>query len=180
MAPRNSKSGHEMRQKAGQANSRSRRAFTLIEVMIVLAIILALATLVVVNLRGTREDAKKDTAKINLQTLAKALERFNDKINRYPTDDEGLKALWDKSSITDENELKNWTRFVDQPENSEKDPWGTPWGYKAKDETSEENIFDLWSYGPDKQDGTDDDIHLRPRETDGSGTSGGTGNPTNR
>ena len=123
-----------------------------------------------------------DTAKINLQGLAKALERFNDKLSRYPTDDEGLKVLWDKSSITDEEELKKWSRFMDQTESSEKDPWGTAWSYKAKDETSEENTFDLWSYGPDKQDGTDDDIHLRPRNTDGSsgGSGGGTGNPKSR
>ncbi len=159
--------------------TRSRRGFTLIEVMLVLAIIIGLATLVVVNLRGTKEEAKVKTAQINLQTLAKALDRFNDKIQRFPTDDEGLKALWDKSVFTDETEAKNWMRFIDQPENAEKDPWGTPWSYKAKDERrSDENIFDVWSIGPDKQDGTDDDIHYWMPPADGTG--GGTGNPTKR
>ncbi len=82
--------------------------------------------------------------------------------------------LWDKSKFTseDETEAAKWERLVERAEDSEKDPWGTPWGYRQKDEASDEDIFDLYSYGPDRQDGTDDDIHNRAKAADAGGASG--------
>ena len=148
-----------------------RRGFTIVEVMIVLAIILVLATLVAVNVRGSRKDAQIQAAKVSMRSLDKALERFNDKFGRYPSDEEGITVLWDKTKLQtqDETESAKWERLVERAEDAEKDPWGTPWGYRQKDENSDEDIFDLWSYGPDRQDGTDDDIHNRSKPTDGSG-----------
>lgn len=145
-----------------------RRGFTIVEVMIVLAIILFLATLVAVNVTGNKKEAQIDSAKISMRALDKAIEAFNRKFGRYPTDEEGLSVLWDKSKLTvdDEAMAAKWERFVDRAEDAEKDPWGTAWGYAQKDESSDENIFDLWSYGPDKQDGTDDDIHNRAKPTE--------------
>jgi general secretion pathway protein G len=164
---------HQLKGTAGRrASGAARRAFTIVEVMIVLAIILILATLVAVNLRGSSKDAKLGAAKIGMRALDKALERFNDKFGRYPTDEEGLAVLWDKSKLQVENEsdAAKWERLVDRAEDAEKDPWGTPWGYRQKDESGDgsEDIFDLYSFGPDRQDGTEDDIHNRAK----SGESG--------
>jgi general secretion pathway protein G len=156
--------------------STARRGFTIVEVMIVLAIILVLATLVAVNLRGSSKDAKLGAAKVSMRALDKALERFNDKFGRYPTDDEGLSVLWDKSKlqVEDEATAAKWERLVDRAEDSEKDPWGTPWGYKQQAD-GEPDIFDLYSFGPDRQDGTEDDIKNRApstgTDTGGSGSS---------
>jgi general secretion pathway protein G len=163
--------------------SAARRGFTIVEVMIVLAIILILATLVAVNLKGSSKDAKLGAAKIGMRALDKALERFQDKFGRYPTDEEGLSVLWDKSKLQVENEADSakWERLVDRAEDSEKDPWGTPWGYRQKDESGDgsEDIFDLYSFGPDRQDGTEDDIHNRAKMTDGNApSSGGSTAPT--
>lgn len=163
------------RRSAFVSAARAQRAFTIVEVMIVLAIILILATLVAVNLKGSSKDAKLGAAKIGMRALDKALERFNDKFGRYPTDEEGLSVLWDKSKLQVENESDSakWERLVDRAEDSEKDPWGTPWGYRQKDESGDgsEDIFDLYSFGPDRQDGTEDDIHNRAKMTEGGSPS---------
>jgi general secretion pathway protein G len=155
----------------------SRRGFTIIEVLIVIGLILGLATIVFINLRGSKKEGQVNTAKIKMNMLERALDRFHDKFERYPTDAEGLKVLWDKSVLesTDEAEAAKWEAFIDKPENAEKDPWNTAWGYMQKDESLEEDLFLLWSWGPDKADGTDDDIPLRAkRDADAGGSMGDT------
>lgn len=142
------------------------RGFTLLEVMIVIVIILAIAGLVTVNLMGSRDEATKGTVNIQLKSLKDALKQFNLAFNRYPTEEEGLAVLWDKSSITDEEQTK-WRAFVDEP--IPNDPWGSPWGYRAESESG--RAFDLWSNGPDKQEGTEDDISVW--KTSGDEVEGG-------
>ena len=161
----------------------ARRGFTIVEVMIVLAIILVLATLVAVNVRGSRKEAQIGAATASMRSLDKALQRFNDKFGRYPTDEEGITVLWDKTKLQtqDEAEGQKWERLVERAEDAEKDPWGSPWGYRQKDEGADEDIFDLWSYGPDRQDGTDDDIHNRKKlSTDGGAAPSSGGSGTNK
>jgi hypothetical protein len=58
------------------------------------------------------------------------------------------------------------------------DRWGQAWGYRQVSENGDEKMYDLWSNGPDKQEGTEDDIVSWTTEDesgDGSGGSGGTG-----
>ena len=157
------------------ARPRTPRAFTIVEVMIVLAIILILATLVAVNLKGSSKDAKLGAARIGMRALEKSLKRFEDKFGRYPTDEEGLAVLWDKAKLQVENEsdTAKWERFVDRADDAEKDPWGTPWGYRQKDENADaDDEFNLYSFGPDRQDGTDDDVLNREKKSDsGSGST---------
>lgn len=161
-----------------------RRGFTIVEVMIVLAIILAITTLVVVNLRGDKKDSQISTAKISLKSFMGALDRFNDKFGRYPTDEEGLKVLWDKSALQTENEEEGakWSALINNAEDAQKDPWGQAWLYRQKDERDggAGDVPDVWSAGPDRQDGTDDDIHARKAmgSGDGGGSGGGSGTPT--
>ncbi len=131
------------------------RGFTLLEVMIVIVIILAIAGLVTVNLMGSRDEATKGTVNIQLKSLRDALKQFNLAFNRYPTDEEGLAVLWNKSAMSDEDQGK-WRPFLDEPVPN--DPWGSPWGYRAESESG--RAFDLWSNGPDKQEGTEDDISV--------------------
>ena len=134
-----------------------RGGFTLIEVMIVILIVLALGGLVAYNLIGTKKEADTGVVKIQMDNLKYALKNFNLKYGRYPTDEEGLRVLWDKSAMTDETEAKNWTKYLDEPVPNDK--WGMPWGYRQKSEHLEDDTYDLWSFGPDKQEGTEDDIN---------------------
>jgi len=136
-----------------------RRGFTLIEVMIVIAIVLALTGLIGVAVFSRRDDAKKDTAKIELNTLKSALNMFRADFDRWPTDGEGVKVLWDKTVLDAESEADKgkWkSAYLTDPKPM--DMWGSPWGYRQKGEHGDEAKYDLWSYGPDKQDGTEDDI----------------------
>ena len=61
-----------------------------------------------------------------------------------------------------------WSGYIESP--TPRDLWGSEWGYSTEsDEFALEDeegasagpTFDIWSYGPDKEDGTEDDIHLR-------------------
>src|SRR4051812_20306673 len=155
-----------------------RKGFTLIEVMIVILIVLMLGGLVAWNLMGTKEDAEANIVKIQMQTMQDALKQFRFVYDRYPTDEEGLKVLWDKSAMSDEEGAKKWKAFLEKP--VAKDHYGNEWGYRQKSEHGNEDTYDLWSYGKDKQEGTDDDIVSWDKETDANGggapaNSGGKG-----
>lgn len=149
------------------------RGFTLIEVMIVILIVLMLGGLVAWNLMGTKEQAEADVVRIQMNSIKDALNQFRFVYDRYPTDEEGLKVLWDKTAMTDEEEAKKWKPFLTDP--IPKDKWGNEWGYRQKSEHGNEDKFDLWSYGKDKQEGTDDDIVSWDKDADTNGTGGTSG-----
>lgn len=146
--------------------------FTLIEVMIVILIVLALGGLVAYNLMGTKEDAENKLCKIDMNTLEQALKQFRFDHGRYPTDDEGLEVLWNKEKMQDEEEAKKWRKLLEQP--MPDDRFGNPWGYRQASENGEEDKYDLWSIGRDKQEGTADDINSW-KSDEASGASGATG-----
>lgn len=150
-----------------------RRAFTLLEVMIVIVIILAILGLVTVNLMGTKKTADIKVVQMQLGTLKEALEHFYIEFNRYPTEEEGLAVLWSKDGLPEEEQSK-WRMFTKEP--LPRDPWGTEWGYQLT--TAEDNAdtgggpgFKIWSNGPDKEEGGEDDIYPpghRSGDDDGS------------
>src|SRR5437868_11434125 len=69
------------------------RAFTLIEIMVVVVILGILAATIIPQFIGTTHDAKVSTAKANIAELETAVERFNIHLDRRPTTEEGLKVL---------------------------------------------------------------------------------------
>lgn len=150
-----------------------RRAFTLIEVIIVLAIVLLLSGLVGVAVMQRQRDAREQGVKIELNTIRNAMELFYLDFDRYPTEEEGIAVLWDKSKLVgDEEETTRWRRYLTRP--LPNDRWGSPWGYSPESDRGEEGEYELWSYGPDRQDGTDDDIHAFERNEEGeTGRTGG-------
>jgi len=139
--------------------------------MIVILIVLALGGLVAYNLLGTKEDAENKLCQADMNTLKSALKMYRFDHGRYPTDDEGLEVLWNKEKLTDEEEAKKWKKLLEEP--MPKDRFGNQWGYREKSEHGDETIYDLWSYGRDKQENTADDIVSW--KTDEEGASGGSG-----
>jgi general secretion pathway protein G len=137
----------------------ARAGFTLIEVMIVIAIVLALATVVGVAVFGRRDQAKKDMGTIDLNTIKNAMGQFRLDFDRWPKDEEGVAVLWDKSKLDPEAEPSKWKGpYLQEP--MPKDRWGNEWGYRQVSERSnDETKFDLWSFGPDGQEGTEDDLN---------------------
>lgn len=149
------------------AGVRVRRAgFTLIEVMIVIAIVLALSGLVAVSLFQRQDQAKADLAKVDINTLKSALRQFRLDYGRYPTDEEGVRVLWDKEALDGEEDAEKWQPYLEEPLPT--DRWGNEWVYMQASE-DDETRFELRSNGPDGEEGTEDDISARPEQTDEGG-----------
>ena len=70
-----------------------RRGFTLLEIMIVVIILSLLAALVIPNLIGQEEQAKEKLVCVQMKYLKNALDSFKVQEGRYPSTEEGLKAL---------------------------------------------------------------------------------------
>ena len=134
-----------------------RRAFSLIELLIVIAILLAIGGLVVVNLLPAREQADANLTRVQIAELERAIEFFQMDMKRFPTEDEGLRALWTKDAIEDEEDAENWSRaYLKDP--VPEDPWGNEWIYRYPGEIRGEQYYDIISVGPDGEEGTEDDI----------------------
>lgn len=144
----------------GRGAARSRRtrvAFTLIEVMIVIAIILAISGLVGVALFQQRDKAKDNLVRVQLRSLKAALDQFRLVYDRYPTDEEGLAVLWSDETLDPEAPEGSWTAFVEAP--MARDQYGHEWVYIAEGDTRE-GYYDLFSVGRDGEEDTEDDISV--------------------
>lgn len=160
----------EVESRARVSHRRVRRGFTIIEVMIVIAIILALSGLVGFALIGQSAKAKKGIAETQIRLIKGGVKAFYVDFGRFPSEDEGLAVLWNKSLLQSEEDQARWTKYLESPVPT--DPWGSPWGYRAESQ-NRDGEYDLWSYGPDKQDGTDDDINaFAAEDADAEGGSG--------
>lgn len=98
--------------------------FTLIELMVVLAIIGVLAALIVPNVLGRADDARVMAARTDVGNLMQALKLYRLDNQRYPTSDQGLNALLLKP--TTEPVPVNWKPYLDK---LPQDPWGRPYLY---------------------------------------------------
>ncbi|MFI4916659.1 MAG: type II secretion system major pseudopilin GspG [Phycisphaerales bacterium JB060] len=150
-----------------------RRAFSLIEIMIVLAIIVMISGLVGFALLSRRDEAQVNEAEIKINTLKGALLDFNRRYGRYPTEDEGLAVLWSSSTVDPELE-DQWSESISEA--MPNDPWGNPWEYNP-DGLRREGYYDLSSTGPDGEPETEDDIHAWDEDEEGMSGGGGLSAP---
>ncbi len=128
---------------------RSRRnnqeGFTLIELMVVILIIGLLATIVVRNLRGVTDRAKRTKAEADISELKQALDSYYLDNGNYPTSEQGLQALVSAPTsgpVPSDYETGGYIERVPL------DPWGHPYVYE-----SDGNSYTLKSYGADGQPG---------------------------
>jgi general secretion pathway protein G len=146
-----------------------RRGFTLLEMLIVIGIILALGGVVLYNLIGIQEKSEKDIMQVQLQSFDSALQQFRVAMGRYPSEEEGLKVLWSKDTLQEETDAGKWQQFMTQP--VPQDKWGNEWIYHQPSQLVEGAAYDIISVGPDKQEGTADDISNHTGKTEGEGSS---------
>ena len=139
------------------SRSRARRrngGFTLMEVLLVLVILVVLASLAVVQFTGVQRGAKINAAKSQIGLLETPLQAYQMSIGSYPTTEQGLQALrYLPADIPNPNKwegpyLKNDVAM---------DPWDNPYQYVSPGVNNQDS-FDLWSFGPDMMNGTEDDI----------------------
>ena len=126
------------------------KAFTLIEIMVVVVIIGVLAATIIPQFIGTTHDARVSAAKAHVAELESALERFNIHMDRYPTTEEGLKLLVEPPSGEDTKWRGPYIKQL-RP-----DPWGNPYQYRRPG-LHHPTSFDLWSRGADGVDGGEGD-----------------------
>lgn len=132
--------------------SRRRSGFTLMEVLLVLAILVILGSLVTVSFVRMQDRANKDAARSQCELLAKAVNLYVLHIGTCPTQQQGLSALLEVPG-----EIKDPTKWAGpylEKMTLPLDPWGTEYQY----EPLTASTFRIWSNGPDSQTGTDDDI----------------------
>lgn len=127
----------------------NRIGFTLIELLLVLVILAVLAALVIPKFTGRSQQARDTAAKTDLSRIASAIAAFEIEAGRFPTSEEGIGAL-----ITQPAGVTNWTQaFSRMP----MDPWGNPYQYRYPGQDNPTG-FDLYSFGADGREGTDDDV----------------------
>ena len=76
--------------------------------------------------------------------------------------------LWSSANLENPEDEDKWSSFMTDP--SPTDQWGSEWGYRQMSEYGDESKFDLWSYGPDKEEGTEDDITSWSESEEGDAT----------
>lgn len=123
---------------------RSRRGFTLVEILVVLTIIGLVMSLVGPRVLNVLSDAKAKTAKVQIQNINSALELFYVDSGRYPTPEEGLSAL-----VQRPNEVGTWNGPYVRGKGIPKDPWGNAYIYNIPGRDGE--AYQVSSQGPNGQ-----------------------------
>lgn len=129
------------------------QGFTLVEMLLVVAIIGVLAALIVPKIAGKGEDARIAAAKADITSIGTALDMFEVDVGHYPYGKNGLQDL-----ITQPRDAQNWKGpYIKDATSLPVDPWHHPYVYEFPGRHTA-NSYDLTSMGPDGRLGTDDDI----------------------
>lgn len=128
---------------------KNEKGFTLIEILLVVIIIGILVSLVAPRLAGRSEEARRQAAKADIDGgISLALDMYEIDNGRYPSK---IEDLLDKPSGA-----ANW-KGPYLKKGLPKDPWGNAYVYRSPGTNNTES-YDLYSFGSDKQEGTEDDI----------------------
>ena len=143
----------------GKKNRRHLHGFSFIEVMVVIIILGLLSSIVGVYLFDSAEKAKADATKTQIKGLETALDLYRLHNSRYPSTEQGLKALLTKPEV---GVLpKNWNGPYLRGKNLPEDGWGSPYRYLS----GNGNNYEIISLGADGIDGgTDLDADINSKD----------------
>jgi general secretion pathway protein G len=135
------------RHEVSRAPRHAARGFTLIEIMVVVVIIGLLAAVIVPQVVDKVEEARVAKAKQDIQAIETALTMYRLDNSRYPSTDQGLRALVEQPA---DPAIKHW-RAGGYVKRLSKDPWG--FDYQYLNPGTRSRNFDLFSLGADAQPG---------------------------
>jgi general secretion pathway protein G len=145
----------QRRNEIAASRARRHRGFTLIEIMVVIAILGILAALIVPKIMSRPDEARRVAAKQDIGSIMQALNLYRLDNGRYPTQDQGLPALVQKPST--DPVPNNWKDggYLEKLPN---DPWGHPYQYLNPGVHGEIDVFSYGADGKPGGDGNDSDI----------------------
>ncbi|MDB5324249.1 MAG: ral secretion pathway protein [Phycisphaerales bacterium] len=121
------------RQRAVGREGRARRAFTLVEIMIVVVIIGLMAGIITYATTGMLDKAKHKRAISDIVTLDGAVDLYHGDRDKFPTNQEGLAVL-----------VPQYIKVL------QNDPWGRPYQYV---QPGRNRAYDIISFGADGREG---------------------------
>jgi general secretion pathway protein G len=121
------------------------RGFTLVEMLVVITIIALIMGLVGPRVLNYLAESKVKAAKIQIESLASALDLYFLDIGQYPSNSDGLNALVQRPGST-----TAWNGPYLRGTTLPNDPWGKPYSYR---QPGQQGTFDIISYGADGQEG---------------------------
>ncbi len=134
-----------------QLSRLNQRGMTLLEIMIVIAILGMLASVIVVGVMGQFERAKINTTRIKAGDIEKAIHMYSVSYGEFPSQGEGLRAL-----VSPPDGGKPFLTEKSVP----KDAWGAEFMY-FNPARKGGAPFEVVSKGPDGQEGTKDDVRKK-------------------
>ena len=130
-----------MRWRIGRNSPSSEQGFTLVELLVVLAILGLLVAVATPQVLKYLARAKNDTAHIEIKSLETSLDLFMIDVGRYPTQQEGLQVL-----VTNPGGIPGWHGPYLKATNVPLDPWGHAYQYRFPGQTGD---YDLYTQGAD-------------------------------
>lgn len=137
-------------QKIPPHRRKGEEGFTLVELMVVIVIIGLLATVVVINVLPSQDQAMMEKARADVRLLEQGLEMYRMDNLTYPTTDQGLEALVDAPDGLARPERYRTGGYIRRLPD---DPWGNPYQYVFP---GENGTFDVYSLGADGRLGGED------------------------
>jgi len=104
------------------------------------------------NVMSRIGDAQRTKVSSDIRTIETALNLYRMDNFRYPTTEQGVKALYEKPN---DSSVRNWKEGGYLDSGNAKDPWGNPYHYVYPGTHGKE--FDIFSYGADNQEGGEKD-----------------------
>ncbi|MBA4501011.1 type II secretion system major pseudopilin GspG [Marinobacterium marinum] len=132
---------------------RSERGFTLVELLVVLAILALLAGIVGPRVLNQLGGAKSDTAKVQIGDFEQALEMYKLDVGRFPTTEQGLQAL-----IQQPTGATGWNGPYLKKRKVPVDPWNQGYEYRFPGQHGDYDLMSLGSDGAPGGDGEARDV----------------------
>jgi general secretion pathway protein G len=128
-----------------------RRGFTLMEVLLVMAILVILGSMVGFGVIKMKRNADEDAARVQISLFEQLLTAYRLDVGSYPNSNQGLQAL-----ILQPSDLPNPAKWRGPYTDKQipMDPWGQPYQY----ELLNADQFRIFSFGADMVNGSEDDI----------------------